>query len=231
MANLPIKSHSVSKPFIQISVQYIVWNICNCPFHPFDEDLSLTSVKVKLHKFVFAWRDFPEEFFCNLAPENSWFVDGMVIHFLVSIHTGHMRLRFDLFRWVKPSHQLLFVLISVCWNYVVHDGVEILPLWEMDTNLLNGEGVRQFLCCFFFPARMNTQTRSSTRENFTSIWVCGFWWISDLQTCVESCQTSLDRTFVNFNRDLARAHRNVPECMTCKHASHAPRSKVSLGRL
>lgn len=150
MANLPIKSHSVSKPFIQISVQYIVWNICNCPFHPFDEDLSLTSVKVKLHKFVFAWRDFPEEFFCNLAPENSWFVDGMVIHFLVSIHTGHMRLRFDLFRWVKPSHQLLFVLISVCWNYVVHDGVEILPLWEMDTNLLNGEGVRQFSLLFFF---------------------------------------------------------------------------------
>ena len=28
----------------------------------------------------------------------------------------------------------------------------------------------------------------------------------------------LDRTFVNFDRDLARAHGNVLECTTCKHA-------------
>ena len=38
----------------------------------------------------------------------------------------------------------------------------------------------------------------------------------------------LDRTFVSFDLDLARAHGNVLECTTCKHASHAPRSKVSL---
>ena len=38
----------------------------------------------------------------------------------------------------------------------------------------------------------------------------------------------LDRTKVNFDRDLARAYGNVLECTTCKHASHAPRSKVSL---
>ena len=38
----------------------------------------------------------------------------------------------------------------------------------------------------------------------------------------------LDRTFVNFDRDLARAYGNVLECTTCKHASHPPCSKVSL---
>ena len=38
----------------------------------------------------------------------------------------------------------------------------------------------------------------------------------------------LRSNFVNIDRDLARAHGNVLECTTCKHASHPSRSKVSL---
>ena len=53
-----------------------------------------------------------------------------------------------------------------------------------------------------------------------------------VKTCKELSYSKLfiflDQTFVNFDRDLARAHGNVLECTTCKHASHAPRSKVSL---